>query len=86
MTELRAPAELNEAVALYGLRCPGKIRLFRPVGSATRASDLGADSAMIPSNARMRCDSTLAKLSADGNQTFASPAAQLKVLKTHEDR
>src|ERR1035441_2082282 len=50
---------------------------FRPVSSARRASDSGADSAMIPSRARLRSDKTLAKLSADLNHTFGSSAAGL---------
>ena len=50
---------------------------FRPVSSARRASDSGPDSAMIPSRARLRSDKTLAKLSADVNQTFGSSAAGL---------
>jgi hypothetical protein len=32
---------------------------------------------MIPSKARLRADGTLAKLSAEVNQTFGSPAAGL---------
>src|SRR5262249_7223616 len=40
-----------------------------------RARDSGPDSAMIPSKARLRSDRTLAKLSADVNQTFGSSVA-----------
>jgi hypothetical protein len=50
---------------------------LRPVISAKAVNESGLDSAMILSRALLRSESTLAKLSAEVNQTVGSPALGL---------
>ena len=59
---------------------------FRPVNSARRVSDSGPDVAMIPSKARLRSERTLAKLSADVNQTFGSPGFGFREPRANRHR